>query len=169
MLYESILLTRMPGNAREQAGGAREPQYRNLQKSKNSSFFDPPWRHDSHRFSFTFDAHFNNRDQFWACHLIFERGKLSDSTLVRNEFITLQIFSQHSPKGHIFSHFQLAQHWPRITLEPIQEYALRVNITHQNARERPGTSRGSPGTSIQEPSKIQTFIIFRPPVATWFA
>ena len=61
--------------------------------------------------------------------------------------------SQKSPKGHNFANFQLAQHWPRITLEPIQEYALRVNTIHDHAREHPGTSRGSPGTSAQQPLK----------------
>ena len=92
-----------------------------------------------------------------------EPGKLSDQTLSDNEFITFQKFSQKSPKGHNFSNLQLAQHWPRITLEPIQEYALRVNTTHKNARERPGTSRGSPGTSAQQPLKPHKIIIFITP------
>ena len=68
----------------------------------------------------------------------------------------IHYFSQFFAKttqSSFFSNFQLAQHWPRITLEPIQEYALRVNTTQENARERPGTSRGSPGTSAQQPLK----------------
>ena len=80
-----------------------------------------------------------------------EPGKLSGQTLSDHEFITFQYFSQNLSICHNFSNFQLAQYWPRITLEPIQEYALRVNTTHKNAQERPGTSRGSPGTSAQRP------------------
>ena len=42
MLYESILLIGMPGNAREQAGEAQEPQQSNPETShKNHHFIDP--------------------------------------------------------------------------------------------------------------------------------
>ena len=126
MLYESILLTGMPRNAREQAGEAQEPQDSKPRKHQKLSFFDPQRRHNPYRFSFTFDAHFNNREKFWAWFLIEFQETLPAEAESVNVFINFENSHRNLQICQNCGTGKLAQHCRRITLGHLQESALRV-------------------------------------------
>ena len=89
--------------------------------------------------------------------------KLPDLTLATNERIRLQKNPLKSSKNPEKLTGKLAPQWPRITLEHLQESALRVNTYHQNARKRPGRSPDKPRSLREQALKNQNFIIFSTP------
>ena len=93
--------------------------------------------------------------------------KFSDWALATNEFIRFRKFSQKSSKCPEKLTGKLAQEWPRITLEHLQESALRVILLRGSAAkcsgkrpEKPGEARKSSENQFLKNHKI---IIFSTP------
>ena len=110
-----------------------------MYSANNSANGEPFWLHQS------FPKHHYNE---------LLQGKLPKATLSTNEYIN---FQNSPPKvTHLSGNWQLklAQHCPRITLEHLQESALRVITTHQNAQDMPRSYQESPGSSGQDALKI---------------